>query len=84
MTDEYGNEVDYRVLASKEADGCLYLLAEDEPEDGGDSDVLLFKRVGDSGEEMVFELLDGEHAEFDKAFDLFKDEYDALEIEIEN
>lgn len=98
MFDDEGNETKYNVLASKqvpvEGGVCLYLLVVEadvtEPEDGGEAvaEVLHFKCVsaGDvpetEEEEMIFELVDEDHEDFEKVLELFKDDYQSLDIDI--
>ena len=81
MYDEEGNEVSYGILATKNEDGCIYMLAEEETE-GDESEVLIFKCVDDGeSEEMIFELVEEDHEFFERAFDLFKEDFDELGIE---
>lgn len=91
MFDDEGNKTEFNVLATKEDEGCLYLLVAenaDEPdEEGGDEaviEVLHFKCVSSEDEEMVFELVDEEHEDFDKLLTLFKDDYEAFGIELDD
>lgn len=91
MFDDEGNETKYNVLSSREAGDCMYLLVEEVinlPEDQDEdeeltAEVLHFKCISSGDEEMVFELVDEEHEDFDKVFALFKDDYEALGIEID-
>jgi len=83
MFDEDGNETDYQILATKEEDDGLYLLAEVEVSDD-ESEVLIFKCIDDDeAEEMIFELVDEEHDSFELALKLFKEDLDAEGINYE-
>jgi len=81
MFDEDGNEINFQVLANKKDGEDLYLLAEEIEED--EEDVLIFKCVGDGSDEMIFELIDEEHKSFKTALKLFKEDFEALDIEYE-
>ena len=96
MYDDEGNEQLFQVLASHESDGTLYLLAitglpadeEDDSDDDEDAEVLHFKCISTNGgaqdeDDMVFEIVDEEHEDFNKVLELFKADYEALEIIIE-
>jgi len=84
MFDDGGNEVHYQLLATKEAEGCMYMLAEEIIDEKESAEVLIFKRVNgieEDDEDMVFELMDEEHSEFNRAFALFEDDFELLGIE---
>ncbi len=88
MTDEEGNEIEYQVLSSKEIEGNTFLMVEEMiPEDTDEeeifADVLFFKCIATEGEDMVFELVDDEHGEFQAAVEMFRDEFDTLGIEMD-
>ena len=79
LISEEGDEMPFTILASKEADGVMYILAAD----GEEGDVLHFKCIPAEGEELILELVDEEHEEFKKVFELFMEDYDALGVDIE-
>jgi hypothetical protein len=62
------------------------MLAEEVVQDGdGETEVLIFKCVNmgvEADEEMAFELIDEGHGEYQKALSMFKDDFEALEIEV--
>ncbi len=85
MYDDEGSEMDYTVLSAREKNGVTYMLVEEViPEDDEEefADVLIFKCAGIENDEMVCELVDDEHGEFEDMLDLFKDDFEELEIEI--
>ena len=86
MFDEDGNALKYHVLAIKEEENSLYMLAEEgtiEPmREECMADVFIFKRVTEGKEDdVIFELVDEEHESFGLAFSLFKNDLDTLGIE---
>ena len=98
MTDEEGNEYQLTVLATKEGENCIYLLTALENDDNDDDDdetseVLHFKcaaietgtdyEAGSDEEEMPLELIDETHEEFELVIELFKADYEALGIIID-
>ena len=84
MFDEEGNEINYHMLATKEDSGCLFMLAEELLEEDV-AEVLIFKckaeDLNSEDEEMIFELVDVDHEDFEKAFELFKSDFDEMGIE---
>jgi len=76
---EDGDELALQILASHEADDCMYMLAV-EGEEG--TDVMHFKCIPAENEEVIFEEVDEEHEDFEKVFEMFKDDYKALGIDI--
>jgi putative Holliday junction resolvase len=87
MCDDEGNEQAFDVLATKESNGIVYLLAAESDEgdegDGDESEVLHFKSIATEGEEMVFELVEEDHEDFELVLELFEAVYDELDIIIE-
>jgi len=79
LVSEEGDEMPFSILASREVDGEVYILAADEEE----GDVLHFKCIPAEEEEIILELIDEEHEDYKKAVELFNDEYEALGIDIE-
>jgi len=88
VTDDDGEEHQLHVLASREVDNCVYLLAalaEDEEET---SEVLHFKCLNvdenDTDEDdMSLELVDEDHSDLALVMELFKDDYAELGITID-
>jgi len=74
-----GDEVPMEILASRQDNDVAYILAVQ----GDSSEVLLFKCIEDD-EDTIFELVDDEHEDFDRVFDMFKDDFANLGIEIED
>ena len=91
MTDDDGNEYQLHVLATKEGENCLYLLAAVEEDEGDTSEVLHFKcapidDITDENaddEELELELVDETHEDFEKVLELFAADYEELEITID-
>jgi putative Holliday junction resolvase len=82
IKDDEGNDIPFDILASKEREGTLYILAA-EANDEDEAELVHLKCVGNDGEDMVFEFVDEDSDEFDWMFELFKAEYDELGVEIE-
>jgi len=91
MSDDDGSEQMYQVLATRDLNNAVYLLTvATVPEESDDADddviaeVLHFKCIEmDNEDEMVFELVDGDHEDFEQMLKLFEEDYEALEIQIE-
>jgi putative Holliday junction resolvase len=85
MLDEDGNEQPFDILASKEKDGIVYLLAVETSNDEDEEEDLIvhFKCIATEGDDMVFELIDEDHEEFESVMELFEADYEALDIIIE-
>jgi len=79
LVNEDGEELPMQILASRETADGMYVLAANEEE----GEVAHFKCTPAGEEEVLFELVDAEHEEFEKVFELFKDDYETLGIEIE-
>ena len=80
LHDDEGNEIALEILASRKANEATYALAVDS-EDEEDGDVLILKCI-EEDEDVVFEIVDDEHEEFDQVFELFKEDFATLGIEI--
>jgi putative Holliday junction resolvase len=79
MLDEDGNEQPFDILATKEHNGVVYLLAvEAEGED-----IVHFKCIATEGEDMIFELVEDDHEDFELVMELFEADYTDLEVIIE-
>ena len=76
---EEGDEMPFSILASKEVNGVMYILAAD----GEEGEALHFKCVPADEDELVLELVDEEHEDYKMVFELFMEDYDALGIDIE-
>ena len=76
---EDGEEMPLQILASRELEDCIYVLGVAPDDD----EVAHFKCVPAGEDEVLFELVDDEHEEFDMVFNLFKDDYEKLGIEID-
>jgi putative Holliday junction resolvase len=88
MTDEDGSELSFDVLATKESGGVIYMLAVETAPEGGDeaedeAEILHFKCIATEDEEMVFELVEDGHEDFQQVMDLFEAVYEELDIIIE-
>ena len=88
MSDDDGNEFELHILATKEGDGCAYLLTAVAEDEDDTSEVLHFKcptmDEDDSEEsEIALELVDETHQDFEHVMELFKDTYAELGIIID-
>jgi putative Holliday junction resolvase len=89
MFDEDGNETCYQLLSTQKDGESLFILTEEQLDNSENDDeqiaeVLIFKCVEDysaEDEDMVFELVDEDHEDFEKALALFKDDFKAFGIE---
>ncbi len=45
--------------------------------------MLFFKGISTEGDDMTFELVDDEHEEFEDMLELFKEDFERLEIEMD-
>ena len=79
LHDDEGNEITLEILSSRvdEKDGPTYALAVDED----DTEVILLKCI-DEGDDMIFEIVDDEHEDFERVFEMFKDDFETHGIEI--
>jgi len=80
VVNDNGEELPLQILASHQTEEGLYILA---LENNESEEVLHFKLIPSDDEEVILELVDEEHDEFDAVFAMFKDDYEALEISIE-
>jgi len=79
VTDD-GEEMPLQILSSKEGEaGVMYVLAAE----GEDGFVSHFKCTPSGDDEVTFELIDDEHEDFERVFEMFKDDYETLGIDIE-
>ena len=82
LFDEDDNEIVMQILSSRQSPNsdATYVLVAEEGED--EAEVMHFKLI-DDGDDTIFELVDDEHEDFDMVFDLFKEDYKVLGIELE-
>jgi len=83
LYDEDGNEITMQILSSRQLDDATYVLVAEE-DDEENAEVMHFKLIDDGDNDTIFEMVDEEHADFDRVFELFKDDYAELGIEIED
>jgi len=79
LVNEDGEEIPLQILSSREAEDGMYVLAAE----GEDGIVSHFKCTPNGEDEVTFELIDGDHEDFERVFEMFKDDYEALGIDIE-
>jgi len=91
MIDENGKQVSHRILAEKKDGNSLYLLVEAFGESSNNSDnedeseALILKCISDNiedeSEEMILEHVDETHESFERALELFEEDFEHYEIE---
>jgi len=79
LVSDDGEEIPLQILSSREDESGMYVLAV-ESEEG---DVAHFKCTPSGEDEVTFELIEYDHEDFERVFNLFREEYDALGIDIE-
>jgi len=79
LVTENGEEIPLQILSSREDEDGMYVLAVESAE----GDVAHFKCTPSGEDEVTFELIESGHEDFERVFNLFKDEYEALGIDIE-
>jgi len=77
LHDDEGNEINLQILSSRQDGAVTYALAADTDDD----EVLLLKCI-EEDDDMIFEIVDDEHEDFDHAFEMFKEDFEAHGIEI--
>ena len=82
LHDEAGVEVPFTIIAIEKADDITYLMAESEPDENGDTEIVHFKSTASEGEDIVFDIIHPDDAAFDQIMALFADDYEELGIEI--
>jgi putative Holliday junction resolvase len=88
VTDENGNDVEMKILVTREAEDAAYVLAIEEQADG-DGIAYHFKLTPDENakpsddddEDVILEMIDDEHDEWPMVMELFKEDHKALGIE---
>jgi len=79
IVNDDGDEIPLQILASREDETGMYVLAGE----GDDGDVAHFKCVPSGEDEIIFEMIDGEHEDFERVFNMFREDYELLGIDIE-
>jgi len=79
LHDDEGNEITLEILVSRQDGNATYALTVDE----ADSEVVLLKCI-EEDEDMIFEIVDDEHEDFDRVFEMFKKDFEAHGIEVED
>ena len=82
LYNDAGDEMPLQILASREDPTGMYILALEGDE--SDPEVAHFKLIPSDDEDVIFELVDEEHEDFDRVFELFKDDYESLGIELDD
>jgi putative Holliday junction resolvase len=82
IVDENGNEHPLTILASQEDGNDIYLLAAEDTS----GTVYHFKcqPAEDDDDEMALEQIDKDHEDFKRIYEMFKEEYEALGIDVED
>jgi hypothetical protein len=70
-----------QILSSRQDGEVTYVLVAEENEE--ESEVMHFKLIDDGEDDTIFELVDEEHEDFERVLELFKDDYETLDIEID-
>jgi putative Holliday junction resolvase len=78
-----GEETQFEILAVQKDGGDVYWLLAEITEDEDEADVFHYKCILSDDDEMTFELIDEEHADFEKTLELFKGDYEELGIIID-
>ena len=79
LHDDEGNEIALLVLAFKEQGSTTYFMAVDEEDD----EVHLLKSFEEDND-VIFEIVDDEHEDFDQVFEMFKADFEEHGIAIED
>lgn len=84
MTDEEtGDDIEFAIIDQVEADGYRYLLViESELIDDDEAEAIILKEVADEGEELTYSLVEDD-AEFDRVADLFQENSEDYDVEID-
>ena len=81
LINDEGDEIPLQILTSREDESGTYILAAEENEEG---EAAIFKCIPDGDEEIIFELVDGEHEDYAKVLELFKEDFETLGIDVED
>jgi len=79
IVNDDGEEIPLQILSSRETEGGMYVLAAE----GEDGIVSHFKCTPSGEDEITFEMIDGDHEDYERVFEMFKDDYAELGIDIE-
>jgi len=79
LVDEDGEEINLQILSTREDDSGMYALALEAEEDA----VLFFKLTPSGDDEVSFEIIEGDDDDYEIAFNLFKEDYEVLGIDVE-
>ena len=80
LVNDDGDEIPLQILASRDDESGMYILAAEENEEG---EAAIFKCIPDGEDEIIFELVDGEHEDYAKVLKLFKEDFETLGIDVE-
>ena len=81
LVNDDGEEIPLTILTSKEDETGMYILAAEENEEG---EAAIFKCIPEDEDEIIFELVDGEHEDYAKVLKLFKEDFETLGIDVES
>ena len=81
LINDEGDEIPLTILTSRDDESGTYVLAADENEEG---EAAIFKCFPDGDEDLIFELVDGEHEDYKRALELFKEDFIKLGIDVED
>ena len=79
LVNDDGEEIPLVILTSREDETGTYILAGEENEEG---EAAMFKCIPEGEDEMIFELVDGEHELYEHVLKLFKDDFEEFGIDI--
>ena len=83
LTDEDGNEAEFAVIDAVEADGASYILVlEADLLDDEDAEAMILKKTSEDGDDVSYELIEDDE-EFDKVADLFAQNNEDYDVEVE-
>lgn len=84
LLDEEGNEQPFDIIAAKDHEGTAYLLAMEAVENEEDeAEIVHFKCIATEGDDMVFEIVDEDDADFGIVMDLFAPLYEEMGITLD-
>jgi len=76
-----GDELPLQILASREDPTGMYILALEGDED--DAEAAHFKLIPGEDDDMIFELIDEDHADFNHVVAMFKEDYETFGIDVD-
>ena len=80
LVNDDGEEIPLSILTSRDCESGTYVLAAEENEEG---EAAIFKCIPDGEEEIIFELVDGEHEDYKRVLVLFREDFETLGISVE-